>query len=127
MKHFVRDPFTDRKVIFCVGFQAGSFVWAARSIAQAGSTGVRLTSASVWPYMGRIPYTMEELQEGVVHDDNVAMALDLNTATQLWLITTRKRKERADRAFSQVSALERAVTERNRPLLMAAIAEEQGK
>lgn len=127
MKHFVREPFTDRRVIFCVGFQAGSFVWAARSIAQAGSTGIRLTSASVWPYMARVPYTMEELEQGIIHDDNVALALDLNTAVQLWLITTRKRKERADRAFSQVAALERAVTERNRAILMSAIAEEQGK
>jgi hypothetical protein len=77
--------------------------------------------------MARVPYTMEELEQGIIHDDNVALALDLNTAVQLWLITTRKRKERADRAFSQVAALERAVTERNRAILMSAIAEEQGK
>jgi len=126
-RNFIRDPFTDRKVIFCAGFQGGTFVWAARPVSQAGETGVRLPNATSWPYMTRIPFTWEELKEGAIYDDNLTMALDLETAVGLWATITRKRKERADRAFSQVAAVERAVIEKNKALLMGSIAEEQGR
>lgn len=126
--NFVRDPYkNDDRTVYAAGFQSATFVWCGKGIKQEHAGAVTVYGGTSWPYMSTIPYSMVQLAEGVVHKDGLVFALDLKTAVDICLTTARKRKERAERAFSQVAALSRAVEERNTPIIMGSVAEEHGE
>lgn len=125
--NYVRDPYlADAKTVYAAGFQGATFVWCGKALRQDFEKSVTLHSAKTWPYIGTLPYSLEQLAEGVVHSDGLVFALDLKTAVDICLSAARKRKERADRVHSQVAALSKALEERNTPLVIGAIAEEHG-
>lgn len=118
-KTLVRNPDDKDNTLFCVGFQEGELVWAGHKIVSTASDFVMLKDAKEWPNWAKVPYSLSALREGVIHSDDLTLALTLDRAIELRMELVRRKKTRIDKQMASIQLLQRVLVERDQVGLRA--------
>lgn len=110
-KTLVRNPNDKDNTLFCVGFQEGELVWAGHKIVGVAEDYVMLKDAKEWPNWAKVPYSLDVLREGVLHSDDLVLALTLTKAIDLRMELVRRKKARIDKQLNAIQLLQRALAE----------------
>ncbi len=110
-KTIVRNPNDRDNTLFCVGFQEGELVWAGHKIVSTASDFVMLKDAKEWPHWAKVPYSLDALRDGVIHDDDLFLALTLDKAVEMRMELLRRKKARIDKAITAITLMQRALVE----------------
>ncbi len=118
----IRSPDAQDNVLFFVGYQEGELVWAGYKIVSVGDGFVVLPNAKEWPNFRQVPYSVEQLREGVLHSDDLVMALSLEKAIEIRSELVRRKKARIDKQMNAVMIMQKALAERDQIGLRACAA-----
>ena len=97
-------------------------VWSGQQIYGLGETFVLLRDAKTWPFMMKIPYTLDKLKDGVLHDDDLSMALTLDKALEMRIDVLRRKKGRIDKQLNSALLIQKAMREQDQAALRATAA-----
>lgn len=123
-KRSVKDATDEDWTLFFVGFQEGDIVWAAHKIVSVAPDHVMLKSGQGWPHWRKVPYTIEQLEMGQIHSDDLTLGLSLDKALSLRTSMAQKKKDRADRIYNSLTLMRRAIVDGDRSRLHAMMATE---
>lgn len=118
-KTLIRNPDDQNNTLFFVGYQEGELVWAGHKIVAVAENYVQLKDAKEWPNLRTVPYSLDLIKAGVLHNDDLCLALTLKQAIEIRLELTRRKKARIDKQHNSILLMQKALAEQDQVGLRA--------